>query len=576
MHSLSTLPPDQREEFLRNKEQVSSLVKSGNMAEAARLQEMNKAAMGYFKDLSAMNGNDLLKSTRTSSAGVINQYEHQAPGLKGIIEPDGTIVRWGYDARGLREKYFNLSFDILREIAQRTIPIGAIQNNRCMQLRPFSQPSYNDNDVGFRVKLNSKEGIPDKQDKIVMAEIEEFLLNCGNIGIEGSDEREGLAEVLDMLTRETMTIDQIAISLRRNRKGKMVDFWVLDAATIKRVLKGREKTFGDERIKFVQEIDGRILETFTPDDLIFTYMNRRTHIRRRGYGYSYLEMCIDMITAWLFGMAYNKEIFNSSSQPKGILSFAGQQLEQEDLEELQRQWISMFRGVKGMWKTPILQHDAKWIQIAPNNRDMEFNEYIQMLSSWICAIHGIDAAELGMKLNQTGGVLNENKEAQLYYSKDRGLKDLLYFHGSWMNNLINRVPEWKRYHAEFTGMEAKSQKGLLEVDQMQVKTYLTVNEKRKEKDLPPLPDGDVILDPTYIQFVQAKQMEQQESQQEEGGSDFGDQEALPAPEEDEEGEEGTSLEPELGGETEDEGGEGKSLSPSLKKSKKDEFIEIII
>lgn len=537
------------------------------MGEAARLQAMNNAAMSYFQDIATVAGNDLLKSNQRGGAGIINQYDHQAPGLKGLIEPDGTIIRWGYDARGVREKYFNLSFDILREIAQRTIPIGAIQNNRCMQLRPFTRISYNDNDVGFRVKLKSKEGVPDKKDKIVMSEIEEFILNSGYVDIEGSEEREGFAEVIDMLTRETMTIDQIAISLRRNRKGKIMDFWVLDAATVKRVLKGKEALFGDKRIKFVQEIDGRILETFTPDDLLFTYMNRRTHIRRRGYGYSYLEMCIDMITAWLFGMAYNKEIFNTSSQPKGILSFAGQQLGQEEIEELQRQWISMFRGVKGMWKTPILQHDAKWIQIAPNNRDMEFNEYIQMLSSWICAIHGIDAAELGMKLNQTGGVLNENKEAQLYYSKDRGLKDLLYFHSAWINDIIQRVPEWDRYYLEFTGMEAKSQKGLLEVDQMQVKTYLTVNEKRKEKDLPPLPDGDVILDPVYIQNVQAKQMAEQDAMggEDEGGG-FGEQEALPAPGDGE----SDSTSPDL-----EEGGED-STEPTLKSKKDDRFIEIII
>ena len=87
-----------------------------------------------------------------------------------------------------------------------------------------------------------------------------------------------------------------------------------------------------------------------------------------------------------------------------------------------------------------------------------------MLASWICAIHGIDPQEMGIRLNQAQNVLNENNEAKIAYSKDRGLKSLLGFHTSWLTNIIERVPEWKDYRVEFTGLESKSQMSMLEVD----------------------------------------------------------------------------------------------------------------
>ena len=166
----------------------------------------------------------------------------------------------------------------------------------------------------------------------------------------------------------------------------------------------------------------------------------------------------------------------------------------------------MFRGIKGMWKTPFLQGNAKWNNIAPNNRDMEFNQYTQILASWICAVHGIDPAELGVKFNQSQNVMFENQEAKLNYSADRGLKDLLFFHQSWMNKLMAMVPEWEEYYIGFTGIAARDQMAELEVDEKQTKTYMTINEKRKEKDLPEIEGGDIISDQTFLQNKQGAAM----------------------------------------------------------------------
>ena len=471
---------------------------------------------GYFEDLRK----SMIPLNNKSGYGSINPP-------KGLFEPDNQYHRYNVDPRGLRHKYYNLTYRILRSIAGKVAPITSIQTLRTMQVRPFSFKSYNDDETGFTIKLKNRKATPSRQEKKEMEEIEEFFLHAGFIDFPGYERKEeGMQEINEQLVRELLSIDQTAISLRKNRKGKLLDYWILDGATIVRTIKdyGYE---GDKRIKFAQEVEGRIVEIFTDEELIFYYSNRRTNIETKGYGYSYIEQCVDMITSWVFGMTYNKEFFNTSSQPKGILSFAGDKLDQGQIEELQRQWVSMFRGIKGMWKTPFLQYDAKWQSMAPSNRDMEFNEYIQVISSWIFAIHGTDSAEVGMRLSQAQNVMNDNQEAKIAFSKSRALRDVLMSLSSIYNRILERVPEWDKYLLTFTGLEAKDQAAETDIDGKQVKTYMTINEKRAEKDLPPIENGDIIADPQYIQYTQSKEaqaMEQQVGNQEgtedeNGGSD---------------------------------------------------------
>lgn len=481
--------------------------------------------------------------------------------LKGLYEPDDYFYRYGTNARGVRERFYNLNFEILREIAQKTGPIASIHQLRAMQIRAASQISYNDDEVGIRVKIKDRKRSPDKKEQKTIEEIEQFILNSGYTDFEGAEERtDRLIEMNEMLNRELLTIDQVAITTRRNRKGKLIDYWLLDGATIKRTIvnKGFE---GDKKIKFVQEVESKIIETFTDDEMVFYCSNRRADIKKRNYGYSFIEMCLDLITSWLFGMAYNKEFFNTHSMPKGIISFdnQNQSLDRRDLEELQREWISMFRGIKGMWKTPFLQYGAKYQSIGPNNRDMEYDKYIQQISAWVFSIHGTDPQELGLRLNQARSSFNESHDKQAAFSHDRGLNFQLFNIAEIYNEIIWKNEEWKPFIVAPTGLKARNPLEEVKVDDMQIKSYMTVNQKLKEKDLPPDPYGDIILDSNYIQYrIQMEQMKKQEEMQQQQ-SQFGGQQ--------ENGfgnNEGGGNEPQF------------EISESDMKKSKDQFVEIII
>jgi hypothetical protein len=63
----------------------------------------------------------------------------------------------------------------------------------------------------------------------------------------------------------------------------------------------------------------------------------------------------------------------------------------------------------------------------------------------------------------------------------------------------------------FTGIDPKDVASESDNQKKRVSYLITVDEARAEEDLPPLPDGkgEVILDPTWLQFSQAKDMAEQ-------------------------------------------------------------------
>jgi hypothetical protein len=202
--------------------------------------------MSDYPDLAkAMaNNDDLYKS-------MINKNGN---GVLNLIEPTSKNMAWGLSPQGIRERFFNMNPEILRNIAQKVGIVAAIHNVRAMQIKQFAFPSYNDDDVGFRIKLKQKKKIPTVKQEKEIHEIEEFFCHSGYTDFDGAELREdGLLEIIEMMTRDVLTLDTIAIHPRRNRSGRMLDFWILDGATIKRteIDKGY---LGDTSIRYVNKL----------------------------------------------------------------------------------------------------------------------------------------------------------------------------------------------------------------------------------------------------------------------------------------------------------------------------------
>lgn len=483
--------------------------------------------------------------SKVSSPGVAGKPN----ALRGYQEPVFDL----YDARGIRERYQPISFAVLREIERKNPVVSAITNTRCRQMRPFAQKSKGDDVPGFRISLRDIEKKPTQAEKNEMQAVEKWFLFTGRTDFEGWEEREdNLLDVMEKMARDYLIIDQIALEMRRDRKGKAVDFWCLDGATIYRThrtgYRGSKNDFDprsyividDEleqrlvaekiilipdprEIRYVQRIHDRLVAAYTRKDMIFDSMQKRSDIRFFGYGYPPLEQAMNACTAFLFSMAYNAEAFNSGTLPKIALAFKDGNFSTEQLIALQDEWISNFRGVQGPWRIPMLNRDVNVIDLAKSPRDMEYMKYLEFMGSMICSVMGIDPMEIGMRWQFAQNVLNENSGSRLQFSKDRGLNDLLGAIAEVFNKVLMFMGLAERYKFEFTGIEPEDMKTKSDLKTQEVKTKKTVNELRAEEDLKPDPYGDIILDPTYLQYRQGKEQQEAQEQaaaQEQENADF--------------------------------------------------------
>ncbi|HET6494085.1 MAG TPA: hypothetical protein VFH61_01825, partial [Thermoleophilia bacterium] len=62
-----------------------------------------------------------------------------------------------------------------------------------------------------------------------------------------------------------------------------------------------------------------------------------------------------------------------------------------------------------------------------------------------------------------------------------------------------------RFMLEFVGINARTAEQQIELDTKEVESIKTINEKRAERDLDPLPGGDIVLHQVYLQSVQGEQ-----------------------------------------------------------------------
>jgi hypothetical protein len=277
-----------------------------------------------------------------------------------------------------------------------------------------------------------------------------------------------------------------------------------------------------EKIKFVQRINGKLIAAFERKDLLYDCMQKRSDILFHGEGYPKTEQAMHAVTAFLFALAYNAEQFNSGTVPKIALAFKDGNFSEEQLIDLQEQWIASFRGIKGAWRIPMLNQEVQVIDLLKSPKDMEHGKYMEFTGSLICAIFSIDPQEIGMRWQYAQNVLSENPGARLKHSKDRGLNDLLGQLADHFNRIMYFAGWGTKYCFEFTGIEPEDSKERSQLESEAVKRDTTVNELRKQKDMKPIDGGDIILDPTYMQGVQAAQMAEQGEEPGEEPEGFGE------------------------------------------------------
>ena len=426
-----------------------------------------------------------------------------------------------------KEKDPTLSFELLRRMAERNIVVCSIINTRINQVSRFSYPArVREDKIGFKIRpRDPREKITDAVKKRII-EIEDFLLYCGLL--EYNYIRDQFGDFLKKIVRDRLIYDAMAVEVVRDRNGRLAMFHAVDASTIRLAVPddayredGRFRELSPTDIGYVQVVQGKRVAEFTFDELGYGVFYPRTSIDVYGYGFSELEMAVKEITWQLYASSYNGRYFSQGALPKGILNFKGGNLTKEKLDDFRRQWQAQVAGLTGAWKMPIVSSpDIQFIELQKSNSDMEFSAWMDYLVNVICGVYCIDPSEINFPSRGGSGDSHESAlfdnsyEVKLRQSRDKGLYPLLDFIANFINrHIVSKIdPD---FVFVFEGLDRRMGIDRLKAQEIEVRTFKTINEIRREEDMEPLPDGDMLLDSTFVNYrLQMKQMEYQLKQQE--------------------------------------------------------------
>lgn len=478
------------------------------------------------KALQSGNVNEIYRATQYLNK--IEKRSEQITTSKSLlVDPLDMSGSLGY-----KDKYFSLSWDILRAMG-RTHIVKSIVETRKDQLKAFCTPQENKYQPGFVIRKKLKGHYYDKkkykmtnQDYKIAEWITEFLLNCGT----GDNKWHGddFETFNGKITEDSLILDQETWENVRDFAGNIIEFYGTDAATFRIA-----DTFDDDMIgantdnpynrqavngyfpSYIQIINGVVYDEFYPWELAFNTRNPKTDIKRNGYGCSELEDMVSIVTALLNTDAYNGNFFKVGSAPKGILRVHGQ-VNQTKIDEFRNEWVAQVTGVMNMHKIPVMHAEkAEFVDLTKSNRDMEFAKYHEFLIKIACASYKIDPSEIGFHLSGGTGqkpLFEGNGEERLKWSRDKGLNPLLRYRQKNINKYIVDYlhPD---FELQFVGLDQNNEQQQLEYDIKCVTNLEELNEVRARRDLPPLEYGNTILNPIIMQLKQQAMMGNQQSNQ---------------------------------------------------------------
>ena len=430
---------------------------------------------------------------------------------------------------GFKNKRTYISYETLRSMG-RTPIINSILTTRVDQVASFAQPAFQDGEVGFIIRkkrslFDKKEDKVDKSDQRIIEFMVEFLINCGNDSNKwGGDDFDSF---LRKVVRDSLELDQLTFEIVRNRKGIPTEFLAVDGATFRMAdnfddkdynnFSGKKELINGYAPQYVQLYNNRIINEFYPWELCFSSRNKYTDIRLNGYGVSELENIVNVVTWMLYGDQYNGKFFTQGSAPKGILKVSGN-IGEGKLAEFRQGWQSMVQGVQNAWRTPVIEDgDMEWIDLQKSNNDMEFGKWQEYLIKLSCATYKIDPSEIGFPMSGSSDakpLFESNNEGRLKYSKDKGLTPLLKSIEAKINKYIIS-PIDKRFEFKFQGLSEETENDKIDNDVKKLSNFTGLKEIRRKNGLPDeLEDGDLILNPQWMQAYMAKQQEKQQQAQE--------------------------------------------------------------
>jgi hypothetical protein len=427
---------------------------------------------------------------------------------------------------------------LLRLVERRNGIVGAIITLRIQQAMEFCHISSDKDVPGWEITLKDPKKTPNPLQEKQKGFLEEFFVTTMRNDYKGMEPKhDDFKDLITKYVRDRLLIDKIVWEIERDKSGKAVAIWVMDGATILPVLPGgfygstSQVGFGlspgynrlaeeirkakleqippIDEIAYIQELlygssGGGVTAAYKESDLVYDLGNELNDIRYYKQGFSVTEKANIAVVAFINSLTFNSNGLSRGAIPKVAIAMGKESgYTMDQLEDMQDEWVANFEAMDGQWNIPLLNGDAKVLNMLPTNRDMEYQKYMEFVGALTCSIMGVDAAELGLRLNQAQQVMSENQDAKMQFSKNRGVRELLGGFAYICNKFLklSGYDFARDFIFRFNGLATEDKGFEADLRTKNVKSIKTVDECRAEVDLPPLPDGQgkIILDSVFLQ-----------------------------------------------------------------------------
>lgn len=506
------------------KAEKPDLVASLSSLSIEEIDRLQKAAPMAFQSKlqAALNSNDAGEIMKANL--YLGEINRQPTKIQSVFFDPNDISGNG---RGFKDSKGVLSFSVLRRMGDIHI-VKSIVSTRVEQIMNFMDFSEDEQKEGFTIrKKKSLFSTGDEkltnEDKKKISKIVDFLEKGG--WTDKWDNVDSLQEFISKIMSDSLTLDQLAFEMVRNRMWELQKFRAVDASLIRfldsvdpRQREGFEQyRFKGHLPRYCMVWDEMILHNpitkepilYYPWELGFGIRNKTSDVRRNGYGVSELETLVEIITWILWGLTYNGNFFKNGSQPKGFINIKNPNISNSTLQEFRQAWTQTMVGVNQSHRTPVINGiDLEWIDLQKlSNRDMEFNEWTKFLIIMACSVYRIDPSELGFNFKESQQIFGQDGQRErLKHSREKGLKPLLIFlQGVITKYIVSELDE--NYEFAFTGIEVEDEEAQVKLDSEKLSSGMVamqdIFKKYNGRDFDP--EKDIILNQVYQGMKQAEE-----------------------------------------------------------------------
>lgn len=513
-----------RKRKIIQKAEKPDLIASLSSLSIEEIDRLQKAAPMAFQSKlqAALNSNDAGEIMKANL--YLGEINRQPTRIQSVFFDPNDISGNG---RGFKDSKGVLSFSVLRRMGDIHI-VKSIVSTRVEQIMNFMDFSEDEQKEGYTIrKKKSLFSTGDEkltnEDKKKIAKIVEFLEKGG--WTDKWDNVDSLQEFVSKIMSDSLTLDQLAFEMVRNRMWELQKFRAVDASLIRfldsvdpRQREGFEQyRFKGHLPRYCMVWEEMILHNpitkepilYYPWELGFGIRNKTSDVRRNGYGVSELETLVNIITWILWGFSYNANFFSQGSQPKGFINIKNPNISNSTLQEFRQAWTQTMAGYQNSHRTPVINGiDLEWVDLQKlSNRDMEFNEWIKFLIIMTCSVYRIDPSELGFNFKESQQIFGQDGQRErLKHSREKGLKPLLIFlQGIITKYIVSELDE--NYEFAFTGIEVEDEEAQVKLDSEKLSSGMVamqdIFKKYNGRDFDP--EKDIILNQVYQGMKQAEE-----------------------------------------------------------------------